>query len=230
MKQIGIYGAGGFGREVAWVIESLNKKTLEYELVGFIDDDEKLQGKILNGWPVYGLDQVRAKFPGISVVSGIGHPRPRRATMEKAMAIGLQATTVIHPNVEYSRWVHIGSGTIICPGCLLTTNIVLGKQVQINMDCTIGHDVELEDYVTLAPGVHISGYVKIRPLAYIGTGAVIINGTEDTPIIIGEEAIIGAGACVINSVPPGLTVVGLPAKPNRRKADRVRPKAKGATK
>lgn len=112
-----------------------------------------------------------------------------------------------------SQWVEIGEGTVICAGNILTTNIVLGKQVQINLDCTIGHDVMMQDYATLAPGVHVSGCVHIGKRVYIGTGAVIINGTPDHPLVIEDDAVIGAGAVVTRPVPPGVTVVGVPARP-----------------
>ncbi len=133
--------------------------------------------------------------------------------MQKAAEAGLQFTTLIHPNVEMSRWIDVGSGSVICAGSILTTNIKLGLHVQINLDCTIGHDAVLGDYTTLAPGVHVSGWVHVGRRVYIGTGAVIINGTEDAPLVIGDDAVIGAAACVVKSVPPGLTVVGVPAKP-----------------
>jgi len=115
-----------------------------------------------------------------------------------------------------SKWIEIGEGTVICAGNILTTNIVLGKQVQINLDCTLGHDVVLSDYATLAPGVHVSGCVQIGRRAYIGTGAEILNGTQNDPIVIGDDAVIGAGACVTCSIPSGQTWVGVPAKPVRR--------------
>jgi UDP-3-O-[3-hydroxymyristoyl] glucosamine N-acyltransferase len=107
----------------------------------------------------------------------------------------------------------LGIGAVICAGNILTTNICLGVHVQINLDCTIGHDVVLDDYTTLAPGVHLSGCVHCGKRVYIGTGAVIINGTQEDPITIGEDAIIGAGACVAKSIPAGQTWVGIPAKP-----------------
>jgi serine acetyltransferase len=105
---------------------------------------------------------------------------------------------------------------VICAGCILTTNITIGNHVQINLDCTIGHDAVLEDFVTLAPGVHISGCVKIEEGAYIGTGASIINGTRDEFIVIGRDAVVGAQACVTRSVGAGVTVVGVPAKTMQR--------------
>jgi UDP-3-O-[3-hydroxymyristoyl] glucosamine N-acyltransferase len=89
----------------------------------------------------------------------------------------------------------------------------LGRHVQINLDCTIGHDVVMGDYTTLTPGVHVSGYVEFGKRVYVGTGAVFVNGSVDHPLMIGDDAIIGAGACVAKPVPPGETVVGVPAKP-----------------
>jgi sugar O-acyltransferase (sialic acid O-acetyltransferase NeuD family) len=136
--------------------------------------------------------------------------------MEKAADAGFDFATIIHPRVERSEWIEIGVGTVICAGNILTTNIVLGRHVQINLDCTVGHDVIMGDYTTLAPGVHVSGWVHFGQRVYVGTGAVIINGTQESPLLIGDDAIIGAGACVTKSVPPGLTVVGVPARPLQR--------------
>jgi len=48
------------------------------------------------------------------------------------------------------------------------------------------------DVKTLAPGVNISGFVHIGKRVYIGTGAVISNGSKKNPLIIE----IGAGAPV----------------------------------
>ena len=212
-NQIAIYGAGGFAREVAWLVETCNKNKKNYEVVCYIDDNPEKEGKKLNGYSVLNLRTFRELYPHAKVVIGVGFPQTRQAIEEKAVLAGYGFATIIHPGVEMSPWVKIGDGTVICAGNILTTNITLGKQVQINLDCTIGHDVVMEDYVTLAPGVHVSGWVHLGNRVYVGTGAVIINGTEEAPIRIGDDAIIGAGACVIESVAKGLTVTGVPAKP-----------------
>ena len=112
-----------------------------------------------------------------------------------------------------SKRVEIGEGSIVCSGNILTTNIRLGKHVHLNLGCTVGHDAVLGNFATLAPGVHISGWVTLEPSVYIGTGASVINGVEGEPLIIGRNAVVGAGACVIRNVPPNTTVVGIPAKP-----------------
>ncbi|MGH9508654.1 MAG: acetyltransferase [Terriglobales bacterium] len=212
-KQILIYGTGGMAREVAWLVHNCSRDTAAYEIVGFLDDNPAMHEKILNGIPVTGLQVARERFPEAHVVGAVGSPATRQRLMEKAAASGFAFETVIHPGVERSRWIDIGEGTVICAGNILTTNIVLGRHVQINVDCTIAHDVIMGEFATLAPGVHVSGCVQLGRRVYVGTGAVLINGTQDAPIVVGDDAVIGAGACVTKNVPAGVTVVGVPAKP-----------------
>jgi len=216
-KQIAVYGGGGFAREVAWLVEACNVGASLHKVVCFIDDNEAAHGSTLNGIPVMGLEEARSRFTDASVVGGVGSPRTRQRLMEKAAEAGFGFETIIHPRVERSQWIEVGTGTVICAGNILTVNIVLGQHVQINLDCTIGHDVVMGDFTTLAPGVHVSGCVHLGQRVYVGTGAVVINGTQEEPIIIGDDVVIGAGACVTKSVPAGQVVVGIPARPLQRK-------------
>ena len=72
------------------------------------------------------------------------------------------------------------------------------------------------DFVTLAPGVQCNGNVVIEDHAYIGAGAVIKQGQPGKPLVIGSGAMVGMGAVVTKSIPPGITVVGNPARPLQR--------------
>ncbi|QTA93591.1 acetyltransferase [Desulfonema magnum] len=216
-KLIAIYGASGFGRELAWLIESCAKRGMNYNIICFIDDDEKKHGTHLNNIPVLSLKDAKKRYPQATVVGGIGNPKIREKLMNKAADQGFVFETIIHPDTESSQWLEISEGSVICAGNTLTTNITLGHHVQINLDCTIGHDVIMGDYTTLAPGVHISGWVHFGKRVYVGTGAVIINGTEEAPLTIGDDAVIGAGACVTKSVPPLETWGGVPAKPLKKR-------------
>jgi len=213
LKQIAVYGAGGFGRELAWLIQSCNNVEHYYELVCFIDDDEKLHGSIINELPVFSLMQYHAAFPDAMIACGVGIPKARVNVYNKVSDMGLNFETIIHPRVERSKWIEVGKGTIICAGSVLTTNITIGRQVHINIDCTIGHNVSIGDFTTLAPGVHVSGHVHIGSRVYIGTGAVFVHGTEGEPLIIGDSVTVGAGACVTSSIEAGQMVVGVPARP-----------------
>ncbi len=213
---VAVYGAGGFGREVAWLVESCDMPEHRYTVACFIEDNPALQGQVVNDIPVLSLAGARAAFPDARVAGGIGSPQVRQQVVERCAAAGFEFATLIHPRVERSRWIEIGEGAVICAGNILTVNITLGRHVQLNLDCTVGHDVVMGDYVTLAPGAHISGWVHFGRRVYVGTGAVIINGTADAPLLIGDDAVIGAGAVVTKSVPAGITVVGVPARPLQR--------------
>jgi len=207
-----IYGASGFGREVAWLIEILRETGSLYKTRAYIDDDPIKSGGILNECPVVNLASAAQIYPDALVAGGIGNPSTREMLTIKASEAGFDFATLIHPRTELSKRVLIGEGTIICAGNILTTNIHLGKHIHLNLDCTVGHDVVMGDYTTLAPGVHVSGWVHFGERAYVGTGASIVNGTEENPLTIGVGAVIGAGACVTKSIPDGETWAGVPAK------------------
>ena len=49
-----IYGAGGAGRQLASSLDS----SIEYKVVGFLDDDDRLQGQVLQGLSIYNVDQL----------------------------------------------------------------------------------------------------------------------------------------------------------------------------
>ena len=215
-KPVAIYGGGGFAREVAWLVESCRDADGLLTPVCFIDDDPNRQGQTLNGLPTFSLEDAWRQMSDALVVCAVGSPHTRQRLAEKARGIGFRFATLVHPRAERSKWIEFGDGTVVCAGCILTTNITIGSHVQINLDCTIGHDAVLGDYSTLAPGVHISGWVHLGRHVYLGTGAVVLNGTDEAPIVLGDGAVIGAGACVTKSIGAGLTVVGVPAKPLAR--------------
>jgi sugar O-acyltransferase (sialic acid O-acetyltransferase NeuD family) len=204
---IAVYGAGGHAREAAWLANECG-----YQVACLIDDDPANREKTLNGVPVMSLDDALSRFQSVAVTVAIGDPSTRASVAARVRGRGCEFVTLVHPRAERSKWVTLGTGVMIYAGAILTTNIVIGDHVHLNIGCTLSHDVELGDYATLAPGVHVSGAVRIGRSVYIGTGAVIINGTRDEPLTIGDGAVVGAGACVTRSVPAATTVVGVPAR------------------
>jgi sugar O-acyltransferase (sialic acid O-acetyltransferase NeuD family) len=210
--RIGIYGAGGFAREVAWLVSNLSEF---YEVVCFISDDAQ-DSTELHGLPVYSFEQFTHLFQRTLVSIAIGNPATREKIAARCASAGFQFATLQDPTVYRSAQVEIGAGSIICAHSILTVDIRLGRQVHINLDCTVGHDVVMDDFVTLAPGVHVSGNVHIGRGAYIGTGANIINGTSDKPLVIGEGAVIGAGACITKNCEPRCLYAGVPAELKKR--------------
>lgn len=207
MKDIVIIGAGGFGREVAWLIEDINKVNKEWNIVGFVDDNENIQGIEVNGYKVVG-DVEWLKKQEMNVVSAIGDPIVKKKVMERLKDSKNTYPVLIHPSVIYSDKVSFGEGSIICAGNIITVNIEIGKHVIINLDCTIGHDAVLGNYTTVLPSVNVSGFAETEECVSIGTGSAIIQGVK-----IGENTVIGAGSVVVKDLPANCTAVGAPAKP-----------------
>lgn len=212
-RKVAIYGAGGFAKEVAFLIEACSQRGEPLRPVCYVDDDTTHHHTLLHELPVLSLEEAHNRFPDALMAMGVGSPQVRARLVERAARAGFDFVTLIHPRVERSKYVDIGPGAVICAGNILTVDIVLGRHVQVNLDCTIGHDVFMDDFATLAPGVHVSGFVHLGKCAYVGTGATIINGTPGDPLVIGDNVVIGAGACVTKSIPDGLVVVGVPAHP-----------------
>jgi sugar O-acyltransferase (sialic acid O-acetyltransferase NeuD family) len=210
MKQIAIFGSGGFGREVAMLIELINKVAQQWELIGFYDDRIK-KGEIINDYPVLGgIEDLNRISYSLAIVIAIGDPIIKRKVRHSIVNTNLFYPSLIHPNVITGNreFLSIGEGCIIGPGTVLTVNITIGKHVILSLYCTVGHDTIINDYASVMPGVNISGEVLIDECVYIGTGAKIIN-----QLTIGKETIVAAGAVVAKSLPANCTAVGIPAKP-----------------
>ena len=62
MKKVAIYGAGGFGREVACLINKINEKSLEWDFIGFFDDGKEKGAKNEYGEVLGGLLELNS-FP-----------------------------------------------------------------------------------------------------------------------------------------------------------------------
>ena len=210
MNNLIIVGASGFGREVAWLIERINRSKPTWEMLGFLDDNMDLQNVNVNGYPVLGMLKDAIYYPEVFFVCAIGSAKIRRMVISKLLEINskIKFGTLIDPSVDVSEYNQIGEGTIICAHTILTVNIKVGKHVIINLDCTIGHDAILEDFVTVYPSVNISGITCIGEGSELGTGAQIIQQKN-----VGRNSIIGAGAVVVKDIPENCVAVGAPAKP-----------------
>lgn len=210
MKDIAIFGVGGFGREVLALIKNINQVKPTWRIVGFFDDGYD-KDVWINGYPTLGKteDLNRWEAP-LSLAISIGNPVVKRKIIEKIDNPLVDFPTLIHPSVWLGdrEFIEIGKGCILCAGVMVTTNVTIKDFVIFNLQCTVGHDTIINDYAAFMPSVNISGEVIVKEGVYVGTGAKIINQLE-----IGEYTIVGAGAVVTKSLPAHCTAVGVPAKP-----------------
>ena len=204
MKLYGVYGTGGFGREVlplAWNLLRAQEKDV-FDLV-FIDDNKK--EKECNGYKILTKEEFLnsnhdSKCYSIAIASA-----KVREEISKNMKGAVPFN--IHGNVILKPYTKIGAGFIFCEHTIAGPNVEIGRFFHANIYSYIAHDCTIGDYVTFAPRVCCNGNVTIGDGAYIGTCAMIKQG-----ITIGEGATVGMGAVVVKDVEPFTTVVGNPAK------------------
>ena len=207
---IGVYGASGFGKEVMPLVRQQFPNLSKGNFV-FIDHGQP--GNSLNGYIVLSYHDFLAN-PNIhkAVTIAIANSQVREKLVQRLNEDHIQHLDVYASNTVILDEVHIGEGSLFCPFACVTSNIKIGKFFHANIYSYVAHDCIIGDYVTFAPGVKCNGNIHIEDHAYIGTGAVIKQGTPDKPLVIGKGAVVGMGAVVTKSVPPGVTVVGNPAR------------------
>ncbi len=207
MKDLYIIGAGGFGREVAWIVERINSIKPTWNLKGFIDDNETLWGSTEGEYHVFGGCEYLSALEDVYTVCAVGSSNVRKKIIEKLKDTSVKFATLVDPSVLYSNSVKIGEGAIVCAGTIITVDVNIGDHVIVNLDCTIGHDAVIDDFVTIYPSVNVSGNVLIGECSELGTGTQIIQGKK-----VISNTIIGAGAIVVKDCLESGTYVGSPAK------------------
>jgi len=209
---VGIYGASGFGKEVLPLVrESLKERDCQTEIC-FIDDDchlTKLSGiNVCTYKEFFNIPNTTKQCVLAIADSGVREKLTHKLANDNVDIIDVSAS-----NIVVMDDVELGSGSILCPFITLTSNIRIGKSFHCNIYSYVAHDCVIGDFVTFAPGVMCNGNVIIEDHAYLGTGALLKQGSADKPLVIGAGAVVGMGAVVTKDVPPRTTVVGNPARP-----------------
>lgn len=210
MKNIAIFGAGGFGREVLTLIQDINRIEPVWNVIGFFDDGYEI-GYEVHGLKILGgIKELNGWKTPLAVTVAIGIPSVKRTILNSIHNDMIEYPTLIHPTVIIGDmdYVKIGKGCIICAYSVITCDVEIGDFVIMNLECTLGHDTVVKDYCAFMPACNISGECLIGESVYCGTGVKIIN-----QISIGAQTVVGAGAVVVKSLPAGCTAVGTPAKP-----------------
>lgn len=205
--RVAIYGANGFGREV---LQVLLRKGVKLENIVFTDDDKTLIGKNIDGVIVYDFEYTSEN--NFEFVIAIANSKIRKTVSERLESKKFKIFDLFSASSISSSAAVIDIGVILSDFVIVTANCKIGKYFHANIYSYVAHDCVIGDFVTFAPGVKCNGRVHIEDHAYIGTGAILRQGTHDKPLTIGRGAVVGMGAVVTKDVPAGVTVVGNPAR------------------
>lgn len=195
--RLAIVGAGGMGRELVQAARALPE---EIVLVSDTPGESV-------GYRVIGFDDLRADD---RICVAVGSPKLRRQLAERCA--GHEFAAVTAPTALFDPTAQAGEGLMLCDFSMINSRAVIGRHFLCNYYSHVSHDCVIGDFVTFSPRVSCCGTVHIGDDVFVGAGAVIRNGTPERPLRIGAGATIGMGAVVVEDVPEGATVLGVPAR------------------
>jgi sugar O-acyltransferase (sialic acid O-acetyltransferase NeuD family) len=214
MKEMIFWGATGQAK----VLRECMKDT-GVRLVALFDNNEKVVSPFADV-PLYfgkkGFEDWVAKrttggLVGFLVAIGGDKGKDRLEIQEYLESYGLVALIAKHSTAFIADNVKIGAGSQILANSSVCVETVIGRGCIINTGAIVDHECRIDDGVHICPGAHLAGCIDVGSYSTIGTGAVILPRVR-----IGQEVIVGAGAVIIEDIPPYTVVAGNPAKVIRK--------------
>ena len=209
MKKILIFGSGSHSKVVFSEIINLKK----YKVIGFIDEDKKINKKIINykkkDYKILGKIRDIKKIKFDCAVIGVGDNSIRKKIKDKAEIVkrNIKWEKIISKNAKVSINVKIGNGTVIISGSNINVGAIIGAHCLINSCSSIDHDNILQDFSSTGPGVVTGGNVSIGKYSHLGIGSKIKNN-----VVIDANTIIGGNSFVNKNCKNNSIYFGVPAK------------------
>ena len=209
MKDIAIFGAGGFGREVACLIRLINESENEpkWNLIGFFDDNPDLKGTHNEyGEIIGGTVELNAWEKPLDIAVAIGN-----GSVVKKIVSKINNPLIEYPNILYKMTYSdknnfsIGKGNI----AIITTfscAVSIGDFNTMNNSVVFGHDTKVGSYNMFMPATRISGEVNIGDENFFGVGSIVLQ-----QINVGDRVRLGAGSVLMRKPKPDNLYIGNPA-------------------
>ena len=210
MKDIAIFGAGGFGREVACLIKRINEKEPTWNFIGFFDDNAELKGtRNEYGEVLGGMKELNAWEKELGLVVTIGVPQVLSIVVSKIQNDKITFPNLIDPTVDFldPKNVKMGKGNVICAKSFVSCNVIMGDFNLYNVGVGIGHDSSLGNYNVIMPNVNISGGVQINNCNMLGVKSTVLQYLK-----IGSNVKFGANSLLMRNAKDNNLYIGNPAK------------------
>ena len=210
MKDIAVFGAGGFGKEVACLIKMINQKEDIWNFIGFYDDNTALKGTSTEyGKVLGGVDELNRYNKPLSLAVAIGNPSVLKKVTEKITNPFVDFPNLIAPTTVFldKDKVMFGKGNIICSRCLFSFNVEIGDFNIFNGYIPFGHDAKMGSYNVIMPSVNISGGAQIGDCNFFGVQSVVLQHLK-----VGNNVRLGANSVMMRHAKDDTLYLGNPAK------------------
>ena len=189
MKDLAIYCAGGFGREIYCLI--FNRiKNLEWRFVGFFDDGVDKGKQLQYGVCLGGMKELNEWNTPLDLVIANGSPKWLQHISESVTNSLVNFPNVIDPSVVYldKDTFKIGKGNILNRGTSLSVNVEIGNFNAFMPNVRISGEVEIGNSNLLGACTFVIQGVKIGTGVHLSPGSILLRNPKDNSIYIGNPA------------------------------------------
>ena len=201
---LGIFCAGGFGRETMALARYINSIYRYWENIIFVDD--VVEADSVMGAEVWRSERAFAAKGNIQLVVATGEPRNRKMLYDKIVEAGVEVTKLIAPGATIIGQTYIPNGCII-GACFISDGCTIGINSVVNDGAMLGHDSKIGDHCVVGTRAFLSGNTRLGNGVYVGVGALIKEENR-----MDDWSVASIGSVVYRPVKEGQIVLGNPAK------------------
>lgn len=213
-KILGIWGAGGLGREILELARIIDKRYKRWNKFIFIVDG--VTKKEISNTAVLEYNEAKELYNNsLEVIVAIGEPVIREKKYAQLEKDNIAIATLIHPDVYIPDTAKIGKGVVIQYGCFISCNVTIENYVYIQPQCNIGHDDVLHKGCIVSSFGNLAGMVNVGENTYLAMSTTIKEGVS-----VGANTVIGMGSVVHRDIPDSVIAMGNPARPMKNNEDR----------
>lgn len=209
---LGIYGAGGFGKEIYDMVSQYEAD--KWDEILFVDDVKNIDS--LKGARVITYEVFKRMFTpeNAKLVIAQGEPADKKLLYDKVKKDGYSLAVLVHPHAYICPDAVLEEGVVVFVGATISSTVHLGKCVAALTYALVGHDTVVGDFSQISAMTVVNGNVSVGRETFIGSSAAIRDDVS-----IGEKCIVSMGACVMKDVPDKVIVMGNPARVIQKNVD-----------
>jgi len=204
-QDIVIIGAGTYGVVIADLAFRCG-----YNVIGFLDDDEKKWGSDIDGILTSGPIAISLPLlpQEIAVAVAIGDNEERARLLEVARENDYSTPTLISPLAMVSRSAKIGSAVYLHDASHVWVKSEIGDGTILSPFASVAHHTILEKGCFVSTKASIGASIYVEQGAFFGIGSIVSTGVHR----VGRDTIVGAGCVVIHDTESKGVYVGSPAR------------------
>lgn len=209
LRDIAVYGAGGYGREIACLIKKINDREARWNFIGYFDDRVEAGTSISYGQIRGNMEVLNAWETELDVVFAISNAEVLQVLYRKVANPLVAFPNIIDPDTVFldRDSLEMGQGNIVGAFCCFSCNNSLGNFNILNGSISFGHDARIGDFNILNPETRLSGGVVVGNVNFFGLRSAVLQY-----INVGDNTRVGAGSIVMRNTKDGFLYMGVPAK------------------